>query len=258
MSLVVRTAVTVCLLAGSVCASHAGSNPMTQILPQNPTPSTPDAAPAVPLPVNTPAPKSRRELRAAAREARRQAAMERRGALQRRTATAAKAIPASAAVAKASPSEMSAATSRPEEAPAPTPRELGPATDSPREKAAPTLSDLVAKHASANGVPVALARAVVQIESRGNPKASHAGALGLMQIKYGTARAFGFTGVAAGLFAADTNLHYGMRVLGDAYKSSHGDVCGALMRYQSGHLARHPSAANRAYCSKARAIMAGA
>jgi hypothetical protein len=29
------------------------------------------------------------------------------------------------------------------------------------------------------------------------------------------------------------------------------------MRYQSGHLARRMNAANRAYCSRARAFMAG-
>lgn len=103
-----------------------------------------------------------------------------------------------------------------------------------------------------------LAQAVVRIESRGNAHASNGGALGLMQIKPGTARAAGFSGGAAGLFVAETNLHFGMKILGEAYRSSGGDVCRALMRYQSGHLASRMSRANRVYCSRARAIMAGA
>ncbi len=128
----------------------------------------------------------------------------------------------------------------------------------PREQASGTVSELLARHALANGVPLKLAEAVVRIESRGNAHASNAGALGLMQIKYGTARAAGFGGPAVGLFVADTNLRYGMKILGEAYKAAGGDTCGALMRYQSGHLATHMSRANQAYCSRARAIMAGA
>ena len=128
----------------------------------------------------------------------------------------------------------------------------------PREVASGTVAELLARHAEANGVPLKLAQAVVQIESRGNIRASNHGALGLMQIKYGTARAAGFGGAAVGLFVADTNLRYGMRILGQAYKAAGGDTCGALMRYQSGHLSTHMNAANRAYCSRARAIMARA
>ena len=120
-----------------------------------------------------------------------------------------------------------------------------------------TLAKLLAKHAMANGVPLKLAQAVVSIESRGNPRAANHGALGLMQIKYETAKAAGFAGPAVRLFVADVNLQYGMKVLGQAYKAAGGDTCGALMRYQSGHLARRMNAANRAYCSRARALMAG-
>ena len=130
--------------------------------------------------------------------------------------------------------------------------------DGPREHGSETMAELVAKHAAANGVPVKLAQAVVRIESRGNAHASNAGALGLMQIKFGTARAVGFSGPAMGLFVADTNLRYGMKILGDAYRAAGGDTCGALMRYQSGHYATHMNRANAIYCSRARAIMAGA
>ena len=147
--------------------------------------------------------------------------------------------------------------SGPVEAAAPTPESPRSAAG-PREEGSETVAALLAKHAFENGVPLALARAVVRIESRGNAHAANHGALGLMQIKYGTARAVGFAGPAVALFVADINLRYGMKVLGQAYKAASGDICGALMRYQSGHLARHMSAANRAYCSRARAFMAGA
>ncbi len=124
------------------------------------------------------------------------------------------------------------------------------------ETGSETVGALLAKHALENGVPLKLAQAVVTIESRGNTHASNHGALGLMQIKYGTARSVGFAGPAVALFVADTNLRYGMKVLAQAWRDAGGDLCGALMRYQSGHMARHASAANRAYCSRARSLMA--
>lgn len=120
------------------------------------------------------------------------------------------------------------------------------------------LRDLIASHAAANGVPFALADAVVRIESRYNPRASNGGALGLMQIKPATARGVGFNGSASALYDADTNLRYGMRYLAQAYRMSGGDTCQTVMRYQSGHYATRLNGANRAYCGKARAIMAKA
>jgi soluble lytic murein transglycosylase-like protein len=126
------------------------------------------------------------------------------------------------------------------------------------EEPAPTIEALVVRHAHDNGIPVGLAKAVIGIESRGNPHARNHGAMGLMQITTGTARNHGFGGSAAGLLSPDTNLRYGMKVLGDAYRASGGDVCRTLAFYQSGHRVRRFSAAQRSYCSKARAIMARA
>ena len=119
-----------------------------------------------------------------------------------------------------------------------------------------SVRDIIARHAAANGVPFKLADAVVRIESRYNPRVSNGGALGLMQIKPATARGVGFAGSASALYNAETNVTFGMRYLAQAYRLSGGDVCGTVMRYQSGHYAHHMNAANRAYCSKARAIMA--
>lgn len=119
-----------------------------------------------------------------------------------------------------------------------------------------SVRDIIARHAAANGVPFKLADAVVRIESRYNPRVSNGGAVGLMQIKPATARGVGFAGSASALYHAETNVTYGMRYLAQAYRMSGGDVCATVMRYQSGHYANHMNAANRAYCSKARAIMA--
>ena len=119
-----------------------------------------------------------------------------------------------------------------------------------------SVRDIIARHAAANGVPFALADAVVRIESRYNPRVAHGGALGLMQIKPATARGVGFAGSAQALYNAETNITYGMRYLAQAYRLSGGDTCGTVMRYQSGTYSNHMNAANRAYCSKARAIMA--
>jgi soluble lytic murein transglycosylase-like protein len=118
------------------------------------------------------------------------------------------------------------------------------------------IKGLIAKHAAANGIPFALADAVVRIESRYNPGASNGGAVGLMQIKPQTARGLGYSGGAAGLKNAETNLTYGMKYLAQAYRMSGGNTCATVMRYQSGHYAQRINAANRAYCGKAQAIMA--
>lgn len=129
-----------------------------------------------------------------------------------------------------------------------------------RALAAPAGSDglksLVARHAAANGVPFALADAVVRIESRYNPRASHAGNYGLMQIRHQTARGMGYSGSASGLLDAETNARFGMKYLAHAYRLAGGDTCRTVMKYQSGHRAERMSGANRTYCAKVRTISA--
>ncbi|MCA0423579.1 MAG: lytic transglycosylase domain-containing protein [Proteobacteria bacterium] len=117
------------------------------------------------------------------------------------------------------------------------------------------IRPLIARHAQANNVPVALADAIVRIESRYNPGARNRANLGLTQISHQTARGIGYTGTAAGLMHPDTNLRYGIKYLGMAHRMSRGDICGTVMRYQSGLGATRMNAANRIYCGKVRAIM---
>lgn len=120
------------------------------------------------------------------------------------------------------------------------------------EQAPDHLRSRIADHAAKHGVPASLAEAIIRVESRFNPRASNAGNYGLMQIRHQTARGVGYTGSAAGLLDAETNLRYGMAYLAVAYRAAGGDTCGTVMRYQSGLAATRMNGANRAYCAKVR------
>src|SRR3954468_17178255 len=96
------------------------------------------------------------------------------------------------------------------------------------------LEALITKHAKANGVPVSLIHRVVRRESNYNPRASHRVNLGLMQIRHGTARSMGYTGSAAGLLDADTNLSYAVPYLANAYRVAGGNETRAVSLYASG------------------------
>ncbi|MBS7704321.1 lytic transglycosylase domain-containing protein [Chelatococcus asaccharovorans] len=111
---------------------------------------------------------------------------------------------------------------------------------------------LIARHAAANGVPVALATAVVRVESRFNPRARNGVNVGLTQISTATARGMGYQGPVQGLYDADTNLRYGIRYLAQAYRLAGGDTCRTVLKYQAGHRATSMTGAARAYCAKVK------
>jgi soluble lytic murein transglycosylase-like protein len=94
---------------------------------------------------------------------------------------------------------------------------------------------LVAKHAAAHGVPESLVRRVILRESRGNARAVSKGNYGLMQIRLGTARAMGYSGGAAGLLDADTNMTYAVKYLAGAYRAAGGNADRAVRYYQGGY-----------------------
>jgi soluble lytic murein transglycosylase-like protein len=98
------------------------------------------------------------------------------------------------------------------------------------------LDAMIARHAAAEGVPEALVHRVVVRESRYHPRVVGAGgAMGLMQIKYSTARAMGYRGSPAGLLDPDTNLTYAVRYLAGAYRVAHGSYNRAVMNYARGY-----------------------
>jgi soluble lytic murein transglycosylase-like protein len=101
------------------------------------------------------------------------------------------------------------------------------------------LDALISRHAQMNGVPEALVHRVVIRESRYNARAiGRGGAMGLMQIKYSTARAMGYTGSPAGLLDPDTNLTYAVRYLAGAYRAAGGNASRAVAYYASGYHGR--------------------
>jgi soluble lytic murein transglycosylase-like protein len=98
------------------------------------------------------------------------------------------------------------------------------------------LDSMIARHAQAEGVPEALVHRVVIRESRYRPGAvGSGGALGLMQIKYSTARAMGYSGSPRGLLDPETNLTYAVRYLAGAYKVAGGNASRAVANYARGY-----------------------
>ncbi len=100
------------------------------------------------------------------------------------------------------------------------------------------LDASIARHAAANGLPVELVHRVVKRESGYNPGARNRGALGLMQIKYQTARGVGYTGSPSGLMDPETNLTYATRYLAGAYRAAGGNQNRAVALYASGYHGR--------------------
>jgi soluble lytic murein transglycosylase-like protein len=109
------------------------------------------------------------------------------------------------------------------------------------------LDALIARHAAANGLPESLVRRVVTRESGYNPRARNAsGALGLMQIKYATARGVGYSGSASGLLDAETNLTYAVKYLAGAFQAAGGNANRAVALYQTGYHGRGVAVARHA------------
>ncbi|MCR4266060.1 lytic transglycosylase domain-containing protein [Nitratireductor sp. ZSWI3] len=115
---------------------------------------------------------------------------------------------------------------------------------------------IIAQYASAYGVPVSLAHAVVRIESnyRANARGS-AGEVGLMQIKPSTARMLGYRGSVKGLYHPETNIKYGMKYLAQAHKLGGGTTCGTILKYNAGHGAKRMNPVSSAYCAKVKRIL---
>ncbi len=93
----------------------------------------------------------------------------------------------------------------------------------------------ISQYSAAYGVPESLVHRIVKRESKYNPRASHGGNLGLMQINLATARTMGYRGSAKGLFDVDANLKYGVKYLAGAYLVAGGNEKKALRYYVSGY-----------------------
>lgn len=119
-------------------------------------------------------------------------------------------------------------------------------------------SQIIARHAQEHGIPIALANAVVRIESNFRPNArGRAGEVGLMQIKPATARMMGYSGSTKALYDPETNIRYGMKYLAKAHQLGGGDTCGTILRYNAGHAAKRMNKISAAYCAKVKRHMGG-
>ena len=117
-------------------------------------------------------------------------------------------------------------------------------------------ASLIRAAANKHGVPVSIAKAVVQVERNFNSRArGSVGEVGLMQIRPQTARGMGYRGSVKALYNPETNLEWGMRYLAGAYKKAGGDVCGTILRYNAGHYAKRMNPISRRYCQRVKSII---
>ena len=95
---------------------------------------------------------------------------------------------------------------------------------------------MVKMEALHDGLPWEIADAVMAVESGYNPGAiGTSGEIGLMQILPSTARVAGFAGSDLDLAVPETNIHYGVNYLAEAWNLAGGDLCTAVMKYRAGH-----------------------
>ena len=115
---------------------------------------------------------------------------------------------------------------------------------------------LISSYAKTNGVPEALAHAVISVESNYRPNArGSAGEIGLMQIKPATARMMGYRCSAKGLYNPETNIKYGMLYLAKAHQLGGGSTCGTILKYNAGHAAKRMNPVSKRYCGKVSKLM---
>jgi soluble lytic murein transglycosylase-like protein len=145
----------------------------------------------------------------------------------------------------------SATADRPDTAAAPAPRlaALPDHGDGPTYYRA-----LAAKEAAQQGLAPEIAEAVMAVESGFNPGAiGGAGEIGLMQILPSTARMLGFVGSTSDLAVPETNVHFGVTYLAQAWRLAGGDLCTAVMKYRAGHGETRFSYLSVNYCLAVRA-----
>jgi soluble lytic murein transglycosylase-like protein len=129
---------------------------------------------------------------------------------------------------------------------------VGPVSDS--ADARNHYRELIERAAVQNGVAPEIAEAVMAVESGFNPAAvGGAGEIGLMQILPSTARMLGFAGTLADLAVPETNIHYGVTYLAQAWRLAGGDLCTAVMKYRAGHGETRFSFLSVNYCLAVRA-----
>jgi soluble lytic murein transglycosylase-like protein len=145
-----------------------------------------------------------------------------------------------------------------EEPAQPPPAQAAPA---PAAKAPPgadeqALRTMVRNAAAAENLPPEIAEAVADVESGFNPRAvGGVGEIGLMQVLPSTARMLGFSEPLPKLFEPETNVRYGVRYLGQAWRKTGADICATVMKYRAGHGETRYSQRSVAYCVRVRQLL---
>jgi soluble lytic murein transglycosylase-like protein len=99
---------------------------------------------------------------------------------------------------------------------------------------------MIKSQAPSYGVPTWFALKIARVESGYNPMVTGgAGEIGVFQLKCQTARGIGYHGSCSGLYNASTNVHYGLRYLSMAVKSSHGNLRLAASKHNGGLGRKH-------------------
>jgi hypothetical protein len=120
-----------------------------------------------------------------------------------------------------------------------------------------TYLAIVTREAERAGLPAAIADAVAEVESGYRAEAfGRVGEVGLMQIRPQTAALLGYLGPVAGLFEPETNIHFGIKYLAQAWRLARGDLCRTLMKYRAGHGEERMTALSVNYCRRAREHLA--
>lgn len=102
------------------------------------------------------------------------------------------------------------------------------------------LDNHVYREATKWKIPADLIRAVIWVESRGDPNAERYErklddtSWGLMQILLGTAKEMGFTKGAPELLKPEVNLHFGCKYLTKQLSRYGGDIPSAIAAYNAG------------------------
>lgn len=94
---------------------------------------------------------------------------------------------------------------------------------------------MIRSQAPRMGVPTWFALRIAHVESGYNPRArGAAGELGVFQMKCQTARGLGFRGACSQLLNASTGIHWGLRHLQVAVRSSRGNLQLAASKHNGG------------------------
>ncbi len=116
---------------------------------------------------------------------------------------------------------------------------------------------IASTEAEKQGLPPAMADAVMRVESNYNSAArGKDGEYGLMQVMPPTARMLGLKGPIETLAEPETNIRLGVKYLAEAWRLGKGDICTAAMKYRAGHGEQRFSVLSVQYCQRVRAHLA--